>query len=286
MQNTIDSRLKLLARDGTLADGTPCRVISDNDTMRLAREMGVSGWQVEVRALERKILPDRYLRNRKSLSMEDQIRLLKAHVCIVGLGGLGGLVTESLARMGVGRLKLVDGDVFETHNLNRQLLCTTDAVGTSKADAAARRVAAIHPGIEVTVGGGNLTPSNALEILRGCDLAVDCLDNIPSRFALAATATETAVPLVSAAVAGLSGHITTFFPDGPGLESIYGPEDPHRAFKGDEIRQGCLAPAVNLMASLECVEVLNVLLDRPGTLKNRLLVVDLNDYTFETVALS
>ena len=69
-------------------------------------------------------------------------------------------------------------------------------------------------------------------------------------------------------------------------ESIYGPEDPHRAVKGEETRLGCLAPTVNLIASLECAEVLNVLLDRPGTLKNRLLVVDLNDYTFETLALS
>ena len=286
MQNKIDSRLNQLARDGTLGDGTPCRMISDDDTMRLARETGLPGWQVEVRSLERNIQPDRYLRNRKSLSMSDQIRLLKAHVCIVGLGGLGGLVTESLARMGVGRLKLVDGDVFETHNLNRQLLSSTDAVGMPKADVAAQRVASIHPGIELTVVCENLTPSNAVDILNGCDLAVDCLDNIPSRFALASAAAETAIPMVSAAVAGLSGHVTTLFPGGPGLEIIYGPEDAHRAFTGEEIRLGCLAPAVNLMASLECVEVLKVLLDRPVTLKNRLLVVDLNDYTFETLALS
>lgn len=286
MQDMIDSRLNQLARDGTLGDGTPCRVISDNDTMRLAHETGLSGWQVEVRALKKNILPDRYLRNRKTLSMADQIRLLSAHVCIVGLGGLGGLVTDSLARMGVGRLKLVDGDGFETHNLNRQLLGTTDTVGTSKADAAARRVASVHPGIEVTVVGENLTPENAFEILDTCDLAVDCLDNIPSRFALASAAAKKSVPLVSAAVAGLSGHVTTLFPDDPGLESIYGPEDPHRAFTGEETRLGCLAPAVNLMASLECVEALKVLLDRPGTLKNQLLVVDLNDYTFETLALS
>ena len=286
MQKPIDARLDQLAEDGTLDDGTPCRVISDRNAMRLAAETGLPGWQAEVRALEKKILPDRYLRNRQSLSMADQIRLLKAHVCIVGLGGLGGLVTESLARMGIGRLKLVDGDVFETHNLNRQLLGTIGTIGTSKVDAAARRVASIHPGIEMTVVGENLTSSNAFEIVNGCDLAVDCLDNIPSRFALASAAAETVIPTVSAAVAGLSGHVTTLFPDGPGLESIYGPPDPNRTFTGEEIRLGCLAPAVNLMASLECAEVLKILLDRPGTLKNRLLVVDLNDHTFETLTLS
>lgn len=286
MQDSIGVRLNRLAEEGTLDDGTPCRVIADQKAMRLAAEVGLPGWQVEVRALEKDILPDRYLRNRKTLSMADQIRLLNARVCIVGLGGLGGLVAESLTRMGIGRLKLVDGDGFETHNLNRQLLGTTDTVGASKADAAYRRVAAIHPGIEVAVIGENLTPGNALEILGGCDLAVDCLDNIPSRFALASTAAKTAIPMVSAAVAGLSGHVTTLFPDGPGLEILYGPPDTHQSFKGEETRLGCLAPTVNLMASLECAEVLKVLLDRPGSLKNRLLVVDLNDYTFETLALS
>ncbi|WP_319526296.1 HesA/MoeB/ThiF family protein [uncultured Desulfosarcina sp.] len=285
MQDPIDALLDRLAEDGMLDDGTPCRTISGSHTMRLSTETGLPGWQVEVRALEKKILPDRYLRNRKSLSMEDQIRLLKAHVCIVGLGGLGGLVTESLARMGVGRLKLVDGDGFEPHNLNRQLLSTIGTIGASKAEAAARRVAAIHPGIEAAAVGQALSPSNALGILSGCDLAVDCLDNIPSRFALAAAAVETTIPMVSAAVAGLFGHVTTLFPDGPGLDGIYGPPDPHRAFTGEEIRLGCLAPAVNVMASLECAEVLKVLLNRPGTLRNRLLVVDLNDYTFEKLTL-
>ena len=286
MQNPVDARLDRLAEDGTLGDGTPCRTISVSRTMRLSAETGLPGWQLEVRALEKKILPDRYLRNRKSLSMEDQIRMLNAHVCIVGLGGLGGLVTETLARMGIGRLKLVDGDGFEPHNLNRQLLSTIGAIDTSKAEAAARRVAEIHPGIEATVVDQALSPSNALEILSGCDLAVDCLDNIPSRFALAAAAVETAIPMVSAAVAGLFGHVTTLFPDGPGLDNIYGPPDPQRACAGEEIRLGCLAPAVNTLASLECAEVLKVLLDHPGTLRNRLLVVDLNDYTFETLALA
>ena len=285
MPDALDDRLDQLAEDGTLDDGTPCRVISDRNAMRLAAETGLPGWQVEVRALTENILPDRYLRNRQSLSMADQIRLLEATVCVVGLGGLGGLVAESLARMGVGRLTLVDGDAFETHNLNRQLLSTTVTIGTSKAAAAACRVAAIHPGMEVAAIGENLTPANASKILGGCDLAVDCLDNIPSRFALASAAAEKAIPMVSAAVAGLSGHVTTLFPDGPGLEVIYGPPDAHRASKGEETRLGCLAPAVNLMASLESAEVLKVLLDRPGTLKNRMLVVDLNDYTFETLQL-
>ena len=91
--------------------------------------------------------------------------------------------------------------------------------------------------------------------------------------------------MVSAAVAGLSGHLTTIFPQDKGLETIYGPIDQLKADKGEEVHLGCLAPGVNLIASLECVEALKVLLDRKHALRNRMLVVDLTDYTFETLQL-
>lgn len=269
-----------------LSDDTPCRVVSVSDVLRLADETGLSGRMVEIEALKHQILPDRYLRNRKALSTSDQIRLLEAAVCIVGLGGLGGLVTDTLARMGIGRLKLIDGDVFEAHNLNRQLLSGTDAMGTSKAHAAAMRVTAINPGIEVNVSQGYLTPENALNLVDSYHLVVDCLDNIRSRFILESAAKQVGIPMVSAAVAGISGHVTTIFPADKGLENIYGPEDQLIAVKGEETRLGCLAPGVNLIASLECAEVLKILLASDHTLKNRLLVVDLVDYTFETLQLS
>jgi molybdopterin/thiamine biosynthesis adenylyltransferase len=115
---------------------------------------------------------------------------------------------------------------------------------------------------------------------------VDCLDNIPSRFALEAAAKRAGIPMVSAAIAGISGHVTTIFPEDKGLETIYGPEDQISMAKGAETRLGCLAPGVNLIASLECAEVLKVLLKKDTTLKNRLLVVDLADYTVESLQLS
>jgi molybdopterin/thiamine biosynthesis adenylyltransferase len=106
---------------------------------RLADEAGLAGRLVEIAALRQHIIPDRYLRNMKTLSEADQIRLLESTVCIVGMGGLGGLVTETLARMGVGRFRLVDGDVFEAHNLNRQLFSGVDLIGMSKVEAAVAR---------------------------------------------------------------------------------------------------------------------------------------------------
>ncbi|MGD9309858.1 MAG: HesA/MoeB/ThiF family protein [Desulfosarcina sp.] len=286
MPASLSTRIEKLARADTLADGTPCRVISTADIAGLADSTGQPGRVVEIAALKNRILPDRYLRNRRSLSLDEQIQLLESCVGIVGLGGLGGLVTETLARLGVGRLHLVDGDDFEAHNLNRQLLSTTGGLDTAKAEAAVRRVEQINPGIEATVAREFLSAENALAQVTSCHLVVDCLDNIRSRFVLASAARQSGIPMVSAAVAGVSGHVTTIFPEDTGLETIYGPLDQLTTSTGEEIRLGCLAPGVNLIASLECTEVLKVLLGRKNTLQNRLLLVDLSDYTLETLQLS
>ena len=286
MVKSLEHRLETLALDNALADGTHCRTIAASEVIRLAVEAGVTGRMVELAALRQHILPDRYLRNMKTLSEADQIRLLESTVCIVGLGGLGGTVTETLTRMGIGRFFLVDGDVFEAHNLNRQLLSGVDRIGMPKVEAAVVRVKTINPGLEVVAASAFLTPENADALLNTCDLVVDCLDNIHSRFTLEAAAKRAGIPMVSAAVAGISGHVTTIFPEDNGLETIYGPEDQLEMTKGAETRLGCLSPGVNLIASLECAEVLKVLLQHDNILKNKLLVVDLADYTVETLQLS
>jgi molybdopterin/thiamine biosynthesis adenylyltransferase len=286
MNNPLEHRLDNLALNTSLADGTPCRTIEAAEVIRQADEAGVTGRTVELAALKQHILPDRYLRNMKTLSEADQIRLLESTVCIVGLGGLGGTVTETLARMGIGRFHLADGDVFEAHNLNRQLFSSVNRIGISKVEAAVMRVKTINPGLEVVATAAFLTPENADTLVGSCNLVVDCLDNIQSRFILEAAAKRAGIPMVSAAVAGISGHVTTIYPEDKGLELIYGPEDQLNRTKGAETRLGCLAPGVNLIASLECAEVLKVLLEKDKTLKNSLLVVDLADYTFETLQLS
>lgn len=286
MGNKAFHKIDALARQASLADGTPCRTIGISEVMRLAEEAGVTGRVVEITALRQNILPDRYLRNKKTLCDADQIRLLESTACIVGLGGLGGLVTETLARMGVGRFFLIDGDEFDAHNLNRQLFSGIDTIGMPKAEAAAARVKAINPGLEVVASAAYLTPENAHTLVDVSSIVVDCLDNITARFVLEAAARHADIPMVSAAVAGISGHVTTIFPGDVGLEAIYGPIDQLEKVTGSETQLGCLAPGVNLMASLECTEVLKVLLGKNKTLQNSLLVVDLADYTFETLQLS
>lgn len=265
--------------DGVVYQRLPSQLVK-----ALAQALKVQERDVEITALAENIIPERYVRNMRMLSTQDQQALLQAHVGVVGLGGLGGAVMEILARMGVGTLTLIDGDAFEDHNLNRQLLATEKTLGSSKAESAALRVNAINSSITVHRHNLYLNETNADDLLKACDAAVDCLDTIPARFVLEEAAKALHIPLVAAALAGVAGHLTTIFPQDPGLKQIYGaPSDSKEV--GAEAALGCMSNAVMAMASLECSEIMKIILKKGAPLRNKLLLVDLTDYTMECVDL-
>ena len=227
----------------------------------------------------------RYLRNFETLGPEEQERLGKARVCILGLGGLGGGVCELLARIGVGHLTLVDGDVFDPSNLNRQLLSREDLVGRSKAEAARDRVRAINSLVKVrceTVFGDE---TSLPDLVKGADLVMDCLDSIKARFRLQDAAQTAGIPLVSGAIAGVCGQVTVIYPEDKGFELIYGPRDAERNH-GIESHTGNMGYCALLVSSLQASEAVKVLLNRGEILRNRLLILDFWSNTFETVALA
>jgi molybdopterin/thiamine biosynthesis adenylyltransferase len=193
-------------------------------------------------------------------------------------------VVEILARMGVGRLTLIDGDRFEDSNLNRQLLSSPANLGLPKADAAARRVGQINPSVEASVHACFLTADNAAELLAGCRVVVDCLDNLRTRFEVEDACRRLGSPMVSAAVAGASGHITAIFPEDRGLRLIYG-EPEGLPLKGAETVLGTVPYSVTFLAALECAEVAKILLDRGGLLRDKLLVADLTAGVIEVMNL-
>ncbi|MFO7750672.1 MAG: HesA/MoeB/ThiF family protein [Desulfobacteraceae bacterium] len=229
-------------------------------------------------------MDQRYARNFSTISLDEQAQLGSAGVCVTGLGGLGGCVAEMLARTGVGNLVLVDGDRFESSNLNRQLLCTENLVGTPKADAAENRVKAVNGSVKVRKVSLFLKEENAGNILSGCDLVVDCLDSIEDRFLLQEAAQALEIPLVSGAIAGTFGQATVIFPEDRGFELIYGKKRETRG-QGAEKTLGNIASTVFFMASIQVSEVVKVLLNRDGVLKNRLLIADLESCSFEIVDL-
>jgi len=222
---------------------------------RLAGETGLSPLEVERAALESGVVPARYQLNLGTIGMDGQLKLLRSRVGVCGLGGLGGHVAEALARFGIGHLILVDGDVFEENNLNRQLLCTESALGRPKADAAAERVAAVNSSLEVTVHHRFVGPTDIPEVFQGADLVIDALDNVTSRLALERGCAKLNIPLVHGAIAGNSGQVMTVFPGDAGLAAIYGGGED----RGVEIIEGNPPPTPALVASLQVSEAVKAI---------------------------
>lgn len=130
---------------------------------------------------------------------EDGIaKLARAHVCVVGLGGVGGSCVMALARSGVGQLTLIDGDAVEMSNFNRQAIADGQTLGLPKPEAAAAKVAAINPAIRIDGVSVRLTPENLAEFIpHDCDFIIDCIDDMPVKVALAVFAAARGIAHVS-----------------------------------------------------------------------------------------
>ena len=154
-------------------------------------------------------------------------RLINSRVLVAGCGGLGGNVIEHLARIGIGSLTVIDGDVFTESNLNRQLLCTAENIGKSKALAAAERVRLIDPSISVTAVCEYLTEANAPALLAAADIVIDCLDSIESRLMLEGAASDAGLYMVHGAISGWDLQAMLVPPGSGLLRSLYEdmPED-------------------------------------------------------------
>ncbi len=247
-----------------------------------AERFGVSCAQVEEAALGLGILPSRYQRNRQTVSVGDQWKLFRSRVAVAGCGGLGGYVIEELARLGVGTLVAIDPDVFEEHNLNRQILATMGTVGRAKVRVAAARVAEINPAITFTPVQAAWVAESGKELLAGVDVVVDALDSIATRLAMAVACAELGIPFVHGAIAGWYGQVTTQFPGDNSIQRLYGG---HRG-KGLEQQLGTPAFSPALVASLQTAEVCKILLGTGKTLRNRIVFVDLRDMVFSEMALA
>jgi molybdopterin/thiamine biosynthesis adenylyltransferase len=235
---------------------------------------GLSMGQVERIALESGLLPARYQRNRKTISISQQLRIFNGTVAIVGCGGLGGYIIEQLARLGVGRLIAIDPDVFEEHNLNRQLYSTPAMLGRPKVEAAHFRVREINPAVTLYPIKCAFSKTNGFDILQGSDVIVDALDSISVRLELAEVSNELNVPLVHGAIGGWYGQVATQFPGEQTLRKIYNrPSDGKGVEKG--LGNPSFTPAV--IASLEVAEVCKILIGQGQTLSRRKLHINLLD---------
>jgi molybdopterin-synthase adenylyltransferase len=144
----------------------------------------------------------RYDRNIKTLTPDENESLKTKRVCIIGCGGIGGYVIEMLARIGIGHITTVDGDIFEESNFNRQLLSDEKSLGIKKAERAKMRIKDINSEVEVTAIAEKLTIENGEGILKGHDVVVDALDSVEARFLLQNLCEKLNIPMVSGAIGG------------------------------------------------------------------------------------
>ncbi len=248
-----------------------------------AKRFGLTLAHVEEAALERGVLPARYQRNRNIISVNDQLTLFHSSVAVIGSGGLGGYIVEELARLGVGRIVVVDPDVFEEHNLNRQLFSSPANLDTAKVEAAAKRIGEINPAVTLVPIQTAFSPENGADLLRGCLVAVDALDSIQVRLELAEVCTALNIPLVHGAIAGWFGHVATQFPGENTLQTIY---SSWKAGKGVEQVLGNPSFTPALVASLEVAEVCKLLLGQGTPLRGRQLMIDLLSMEMHIINLS
>lgn len=197
-------------------------------------------------------MDNRYIRNIPALSEEECAVLQGKTAAIIGCGGLGGYLIEYLARIGVGAIRCVDGDVFEESNLNRQLLSSPARLGTDKANAAAERIREINPDVRVQAYPVFLDEENARELIAGCDAVLDALDTIDSRRILAKACASEGIPYIYGAIAGWVAQAAVCMPGQELLDKLY----PEESFINDKSVLSFMPALCAAMQTSLCVKLL------------------------------
>ena len=212
------------------------------------------------------ILPD--------VGLEGQLRLKQSSALIVGAGGLGVPLTQYLAAAGVGRLGLVDFDVIDETNLQRQVLYSTKDVGRKKLEVAKERANAINPNVDVQTYETRLTSENALDILRHYDVVIDGTDNFPTRYLVNDASVLLKKPNIYGSIFRFEGQASVFWAEkGPCYRCLYA-EPPPPGLVPSCAEGGVLGVLPGIIGSIQAIEAIKVLLGKGDTLVGRLLVFD------------
>jgi len=275
-------KLRELARRSDEA-GEGGLIIEDRALLEWASKADITPRAAQIEALKAGVIPLRYARNFAALDLAAQLRISKSSVLVCGCGGLGGAIITLLARVGVGALRLVDGDAFAASNLNRQWLCDTLNLAQPKALAAEQHVRSVNPLVEVEVFPQTMDETNVDGLVLDRDLVLDALDNLEGRFLLAETARRHGIPFIHGAATGWWGQVSTFLPDSAlSLSAIYGAA---RSREPAEIAMGVLGPAPSLIASLQVFEAIRILSGRKAAYADRLLFFDGESGVMELLSL-
>jgi sulfur-carrier protein adenylyltransferase/sulfurtransferase len=219
---------------------------------------------------------DRYSRHMlvPEIGAEGQQKLLDAKVLLLGAGGLGSPTALYLAAAGVGTLGIVDDDVVDLSNLQRQVIHTTDRVGVSKVDSAEQSIKALNPDVNVVKYQTRIDASNIMEIIEGYDVIVDGVDNFPTRYLLNDATVRLKIPVVSASILGFDGQLSVFKPyEGPCYRCLFR-EPPPAELAPSCGANGVLGVLPGTMGLLQATEVVKLILGIGEPAIGRLLLYD------------
>ncbi len=221
-------------------------------------------------------IPKRYLRQLPIIGKEGQEKIAKTSVLVVGVGGLGSIVTTYLALAGFGRIIIVDNETVEELNLNRQFLYRDSDIGKTKVLVAAKRLKEHNPNVEVIPINEKLTKYNVERIVSMADIVIDALDNWETRFLLNDACVKLQKPFVHAGVESFYGQLTTIIPGKtPCLRCIIPKTPPRKEFIP------VIGAVVGVIGSLEVIEAIKLItMSKEKTLAGKLLLVNLLDYEF------
>jgi molybdopterin/thiamine biosynthesis adenylyltransferase/rhodanese-related sulfurtransferase len=209
-----------------------------------------------------------------------QEKLLDAKVLLLGAGGLGAPTALYLAAAGVGTIGIIDNDVVDLSNLQRQVIHTTDRIGEKKVDSAEEAMKAINPGVNVVKYDFRMDASNIMDVIEGYDVIVDGLDNFPTRYLLNDASVRLQIPVVSASILGFDGQLSVFKPyDGPCYRCLY-PVPPPAELAPSCGANGVLGVLPGTMGLLQATEVMKLIVGIGEPLVGRLLLYEALGATF------
>ena len=218
-----------------------------------------------------------FSRNIGSVTRDQQLRLQKSTVTVVGCGGLGGYVIEELTRLGIGSLKICDPDTFSVSNINRQLYAQIENLGQYKAEVAAERVKVVH-GQTTVLAITNKFQKAEKSLFANADVVVDCLDNSDSRRTLADKCNQLKIPLVYGAVQQWYGQVGVQLAGGTLIHDLY-----QSQLDDDKKPPSVLSCIVGVIAGMQVAETCKLLLGMDSPLHKNWMSIDLRRCTFELI---
>jgi molybdopterin/thiamine biosynthesis adenylyltransferase/rhodanese-related sulfurtransferase len=214
------------------------------------------------------------------VDIEGQVKLLEARVLLLGAGGLGSPAALYLAAAGVGTLGIIDMDVVDESNLQRQILHNMDRIGMRKVDSAKETLTRLNPDVNVVTHDVRLDASNVVDIIADYDIIVDGTDNFPTRFMVNDASVKLGIPVVHGSIFRFEGMVTVFDPkDGPTYRDMV-PEPPPAELAPSCAEAGVLGVLPGIVGSLQAIETIKLILDLGESLRGRLLAYDSLEQSF------